>query len=283
MTGGAEGDQDREDIAPVAVMDDQRFSGPAHAATMVVADQDSLAQAAEAAARAAAALVASPTPPPAKESQTPAGAAERDLRVEGHRLLGLSLQQPRDGGWMDVEEACSSGGCFPAFGNHLTNLGLLLRGELGGATADAALLPGGIDSGLSAFPQHGALELREGSHHLHHHAACRSGCVDGFGQAAESGSGFPELLHDGEQVAQRARQAIQLPDHDHIPGAELMEEPEELGAVPTTAGSLLAKDALAASGFERGDLSGGVLLIGGNASVTKQHCVMVLQNTLILQ
>ena len=45
------------------------------------------------------------------------------------------------------------------------------------------------------------------------------------------------------------------------PARSWMEEPEELGAVPTTAGSLLAKDALATSGCERGDLSGGVLLI----------------------
>ena len=76
--------------------------------------------------------------------------------------LGLSLEQPRDGGGMDLEEACSGGGGPLAFRNHLSNLGLLLRGELGAASPDAALLTGGIDSGLSAFPQHGALELREG-------------------------------------------------------------------------------------------------------------------------
>ena len=71
--------------------------------------------------------------------------------------LGLSLEQPRDGGGMDLEEA--GGGGLLAFRDHLSNLGLLLRGELGAATPDAALLTGGIDSGLSAFPQHGALEL----------------------------------------------------------------------------------------------------------------------------
>ena len=110
--------------------------------------------------------------------------------------LGLSLEQPRDGGWVDLEEAGSSGGGLLAFRNHLSNLGLLLRGELGAATADAALLTGGIDSGLSAFPQHGALELREGPHHLHHHPAGRSRRVDRLGQTPESGANFPELLHD---------------------------------------------------------------------------------------
>ena len=122
---------------------------------------------------------------------------------------------------MDLEEA--GGGGLISFRNHLSNLGLLLRGELGAATPEAALLTGGIDSGLSAFPQHGALELREGPHHLHHHPACRAGRVDRFGQTPESRANFRELLHDREQVAQRARQPIQLPDNDHVTGAKLIE------------------------------------------------------------
>ena len=151
------------------------------------------------------------------------------------------------------------------------------------AAAAPFLLTGGIDSGLSAFPQHGALELREGPHHLHHHPAGRSGRVDGLGQATKSRAGFPELLHDREHVAQRAREPIQLPDNDHITGAELMEEPEELGPVPTSAGNLLTVDALAPRRFERRHLSRGVLIVRGNAGVTDQHCVTVLQNTLVLQ
>ena len=124
---------------------------------------------------------------------------------------------------MDLEEACSGGRGLISFRNHLSNLGLLLGGELGAASPDAAFLTGGIDSGLSAFPQHGALELREGPHHLHHHPAGRSGRVDRLGQATESRSGFPELLHDREHVAQRAREPIQLPDNDDITGAKLIE------------------------------------------------------------
>ena len=58
---------------------------------------------------------------------------------------------------MDLEEACSGGSGLLSFRNHLSNLGLLLREELGAASPDAALLTGGMDSGLSAFPKHGAL------------------------------------------------------------------------------------------------------------------------------
>ena len=171
---------------------------------------------------------------------------------------------------MDLEEAGGGSGGLIAFRNHLSYLGLLLGGELGAASPDAAFLTGGIDSGLSAFPKHGAFELRESPHHLHHHPACRSGRVDRLGQATESRSGFPELLHDREHIAQRARQPIQLPDNDHITSAKLMEEPEELGPVPTSAGSFLAEDALAPSRFQRRHLSSGVLIVRGNAGVTDQ-------------
>ena len=98
------------------------------------------------------------------------------------------------------------------------DLGRHGRREPGGRTgvgADgAAVLMGGIDSGLGAFPENGAFELREGPHHLHHRPASRSRRVDRLGQATESRSGFLELLHDREHVAERARSPIQLPDND---------------------------------------------------------------------
>ena len=71
VTSGAEGDQSRVDITRPAVMDDQPFSGPADAAAMVVAG-------------AGAAPVASQAPPPAKQLEAAAGAAEGDLGVEEH-------------------------------------------------------------------------------------------------------------------------------------------------------------------------------------------------------
>ena len=80
-----------------------------------------------------------------------------------------------------------------------------------------------------------------------------------------------------------ARQPIQLPDNDHITGAKLIEEPEELGPVPTSPGSLVAKDACAPSRLQRGHLSSGVLIVCGNAGVTDQHCIKVSLITLVLQ
>ena len=61
----------------------------------------------------------------------------------------------------------------------------------------------------------------------------------------------PSCSMDREHVAQGAQQPVELPDNDYITGAELMEEPQKLGPVPTSAGNLLAEDALATRRSER--------------------------------
>ena len=86
MTGSAEGDQGIRNIARATVMDGELFTGPAYTATMVVAGQDFFPQAAEMGAAAVPAPVTSPTEPAAKELETPAGAAERNLMGTEHRL-----------------------------------------------------------------------------------------------------------------------------------------------------------------------------------------------------
>ncbi len=49
------------------------------------------------------------------------------------------------------------------------------------------------------------------------------------------------LLHDREDVAQRARQAVQLPNHDDVILANLIEKPMRLWAIPTTVSFSLAR------------------------------------------
>ena len=78
--------------------------------------------------------------------------------------------------------------CLVALGDHLSNLGLLLVGQLRTAYADAPLFAGSIQPGLGPFFEHGPLELRECPNHLHHHSACWCRRVDGFGQTAEADS-----------------------------------------------------------------------------------------------
>ena len=96
-------------------------------------------------------------------------------------------------GWT-LKRRAAAGGRLLAFRNHLANRGLLVRGERGTAAAHAPFLPGGLDAGPGAFPQHGALELREGPHHVHQHPAGRRRRVDRLGHAPKSRAGVPELL-----------------------------------------------------------------------------------------
>ena len=85
----------------------------------------------------------------------------------------------------------------------------------------------------------------------------------------------PRRSHDHEHVAQRTRQPVQLPNHDDVPRAQLIQQLVQLGPVPTSTGCHLAKDALTSGLFQRRHLSGGVLIIRGDASVTDQHCINI--------
>ena len=141
---------------------------------------------------------------------------------------------------MDLEQPCGIGGRLVTPGHHPTDLGLLLRRQLRTTPADASFPTGGIQTGLRSFAEHGPFEFGERPDHLHHHPSCRRCGVDRLGQAAEASFGFTQPFHDREDIAQRAGQPVELPHHEHVSFAELIEEPVEFGPVPPSAGSLLA-------------------------------------------
>jgi phosphatidylserine/phosphatidylglycerophosphate/cardiolipin synthase-like enzyme len=67
------------------------------------------------------------------------------------------------------------------------------------ASANAPVLPGGIQPSFGPLFEHGPLEFRKSPDHLHHHAAGRSGGVDGLGQAAKSGFGLRQPATDPQR------------------------------------------------------------------------------------
>ena len=184
---------------------------------------------------------------------------------------------------MNFEQPRGVGCGFPATGNHLSNLGLLLRGEFWPPAAYPSIPAGRGHPGAGAFLEHGAFELGKGADHLHHEASGGSGGVDGFSQAAESGLGGAEFFHDDEHVAQRAGETIEFPDHQHVFRAELIEETVELRTIPAAAGSFFRKDALAAGIFQSVDLGGSFLIAGGDAGVTEEHCTNVSRMDAVMQ
>ena len=186
-----------------------------------------------------------------------------DGSVRARSLLTVAgcLEQPR-----------GVGGRLVALRYHLADFNLLLRRQLWAASADAPLFAGSTQPGLGPFSQHGPLELRECTNHLHHHSACRCRRVDGFGQTAEARPGFTEPLHDREYIAEGARQPVQFPDHQHITLAELVQKPVKFWPVPASAGGLFPIDAFAPGGLESRHLDGGVLIVGGDSGVADLHC-----------
>ncbi len=61
-----------------------------------------------------------------------------------------------------------------------------------------------------------------------------------------------------------------------IPRAQLLQELFELGTLPAHPGGLLHEDPLAAGGLQDLALSLEILVLGGDKSVAKFHCVRVL-------
>ena len=75
-----------------------------------------------------------------------------------------------------------------------------------------------------------------------------------------------------EQVLERPRQPVELPDDEGVAGAHLIEQPMQFGTIPSSAGRRFLEDFLAAGFFEHADLRRGVLIFGlGDAGVAEQH------------
>lgn len=91
------------------------------------------------------------------------------------------------------------------------------------------------------------------------------GGVDLLSQAAEPDPPFGEAGDGVDQVAQGAAEPVELPDHQGVAGAELVEDGGELGAVGAGAAGAVGEHAVAAGLGERVDLEVGVLVGGGDA------------------
>jgi hypothetical protein len=79
-----------------------------------------------------------------------------------------------------------------------------------------------------------------------------------------------KLLDRGEQVADRARQAIEAHDHEDVAASDLAQQPGEERPGARGAGAVLLVDDLAAGGAKFVDLRVGGLVLGRNAGVADQ-------------
>jgi hypothetical protein len=103
------------------------------------------------------------------------------------------------------------------------HLGQRLRPALAdaGIARQLAFRLRGLDSGLGAFGDQRALELRHGAEHLQREHALRRRRVDRIPQRPEMRAFGGQILDHLEQMADRARQAVE-PHHDQrVAGADL--------------------------------------------------------------
>jgi hypothetical protein len=90
-----------------------------------------------------------------------------------------------------------------------------------------------------------------------------------LGRRAEIGTRLADLLHDVQQVLQRPRQPVDLPDHHHVARPEMVEQAMQLRSVPTPARCLLLEQASAPGRREGGTLLRQILTFAGDTTITK--------------
>ena len=124
---------------------------------------------------------------------------------------------------------------------HGVNLGLRGTALMGTFTGPSVKLATELAAEMPSMLQPGHLPLYAGG---------RIGGIDSLGQGTETGPRHVDTLHRHQQVRQRSRQAIELPDDDHIAGPQLIDHAVSLGAIPSAAGGGLREDPLDPGGLE---------------------------------
>jgi hypothetical protein len=110
-------------------------------------------------------------------------------------------------------------------------------------------------------------------------AACHGrgggGRVNGFRQGSEGHLPCFELIEQPDQGPQRPAQAIELPDHQHIPSVQRDKAPRELWPFHMYTRGLVGEYPRASCPLQGGELQGGVLVLGRDATIADVHTAIL--------
>ena len=106
-------------------------------------------------------------------------------------------------------------------------------------------------------------------------SACGGG-VDRLGQRGQLAAALVQLQPQLDQVAQVARQAVELPHREGVAGAQELQRRGQLGPLGALAGAAVGEDPLAAALLQGPQLLGGVLVDGGDAAVADEQARTLL-------
>ena len=137
------------------------------------------------------------------------------------------------------------------------------------------------------------LEIGDAGKYGEHHASGWGGGIGPrFGDGAQTRAGLLDALGDLQKVTGRTGEAVQTGDGDHVPGAQMIEQPCQCRAVALGAADLLLEDPAAPGGSQCGALLREVLALGGHPGITDQRagrgflghgtCRMICRKTLII-
>jgi len=144
-----------------------------------------------------------------------------------------------------------------------------------GIAADSTAAARRLQAGLGPLGNQGALKLGDGAQHLQReHALGRCG-VDRVAQAAKMRPGRFQPLDHGQQVADRAGEAIQPNHNQGLPAADVAQQACQHRPAAVSAGGVLFEDRRAACCAQFVELRIGALVFGGNARVADQTACCV--------
>jgi hypothetical protein len=160
--------------------------------------------------------------------------------------------------------------CRVAAGADLAD-GVRVSGAQAGIAADTTAAPRRPQPRLGALGDQRPLELCDGAEHLQREHALRRCGVDRVAQAAEMRALGLELLNDGEEVADRAGEAVE-PDHDQrLAGTEVAQQAREHRPGAIGAGGVFLVHSGAPGCAQLVELRIGALFFGGHPRIADQR------------
>ena len=123
----------------------------------------------------------------------------------------------------------------------------------------------GVEPGPCSFPDDGAFEFRQRAKEVKDQRPPGGTRVDRFGEGAQADLPTVQGCDRVEQLPQRPRQPVELPDDQRVPGTQIVEGGMQLGPIALRATGFLRIDFCTARRLQDIELQGEILVVGRDA------------------
>ena len=147
----------------------------------------------------------------------------------------------------------------------------VIRSEGFGSAPDPSALPRGLQPRVDPLAQEVALKFRQRREQMERQLAGGRRRIDVLGEGMQFNTSLVEQHRGVDELTERTRQAVELPDNDNIPLPRVIQEAHQFRSIRCGPGGFLLIDAAALGAFERIELEMGFLRIRRNAGVANSH------------